>query len=304
MSANGSNMLKSKRTGSTRTRGLARTATITGILTGAIVTAFLVPGTAQAAPSTQDQLDSVKAEYDKAVEERDRIFDQIETLEDQIEGSGQTIDGAVALTRTTPAAINRSGSLLSQLTQLSDLAREQARAVDTASAAIAAANAAKTALEGDLEAAKGKVDDLAGQRDELENKLAEESAKTSSSSYSGDVPNVSGRAGQAVSFAYGAIGIPYVFGATGPNSYDCSGLTMAAWKAAGVSLPHYTVDQWNATKSISRSELAPGDLVFYAGLQHVGIYVGDGKVIHAPQPGESVKISDVDMMTPDGYRRV
>lgn len=94
------------------------------------------------------------------------------------------------------------------------------------------------------------------------------------------------RAGRAVAFAHGAIGKPYVWGATGPNAFDCSGLTQAAWQAAGVSLPRTTYTQINAGQRVSRSELAPGDLVFfYSGISHVGLYIGGGQMIHAPRPG-------------------
>ncbi|MBB6040020.1 C40 family peptidase [Phytomonospora endophytica] len=297
-------MLHNRRITKTRTRGLARAAAGAGVFTGAIVATFLVPGTAHAAPTTEDKLDTLTTDYKKAVEKRDDIAERIKALDETIKGSDDVVTGAVALIGTPATTVDGSGTLLSQLTDLSDLAREQTRAVDEAAAAIAAANATKAELKTDLAAAKKTVSTLSKQKDELENKLAQEEAETESSTYSGDIPDVSGKAGKAVSFAYGAIGIPYVFGATGPDGYDCSGLTMAAWAAAGVSLPHYTVDQWNATTPISKGDLRPGDLVFYAGLGHVAIYVGDGQVIHAPQPGESVKISDVDMMAADGYRRV
>jgi cell wall-associated NlpC family hydrolase len=115
---------------------------------------------------------------------------------------------------------------------------------------------------------------------------------------------VSGKAGVAVRYAYNAIGKPYVWGAEGPDGYDCSGLTKAAWAAAGVSLYHHAATQWDETVRISRSQLAPGDLVFYADLGHVAIYVGGGQVIHSPTFGESVKLASVTMMTPYGYGRV
>ena len=115
---------------------------------------------------------------------------------------------------------------------------------------------------------------------------------------------MSGKAGVAVRYAYNAIGTPYVWAAEGPNGYDCSGLTLAAWKAAGKSLPHNAAMQWDKVAHISRSQLAAGDLVFYSGLGHVALYVGGGQVIHAPTFGESVKLASVDMMTPYGYGRV
>ncbi|MFJ7244332.1 NlpC/P60 family protein [Kitasatospora sp. NPDC098652] len=106
-----------------------------------------------------------------------------------------------------------------------------------------------------------------------------------------------GRAADAVKFAYAQLGKPYVWGATGPGSFDCSGLTGAAWKAAGVSLPRISQDQWNAGKRVSRADLQPGDLVFfYSDLHHVGLYIGDGKMIHAPRTGKNVEILPIDSM--------
>ncbi|MFE7544186.1 C40 family peptidase [Streptomyces platensis] len=105
------------------------------------------------------------------------------------------------------------------------------------------------------------------------------------------------RAARAVSFAYSALGKPYVWGATGPAGYDCSGLTQAAWKAGGVALPRTTYTQISSGPRVARSQLAPGDLVFfYSGISHVGIYVGDGRMIHAPHPGAPVRIAPVDQM--------
>lgn len=105
------------------------------------------------------------------------------------------------------------------------------------------------------------------------------------------------RAARAVAFAYAALGKPYVWGATGPSAYDCSGLTQAAWRSGGVSLPRTTYTQISSGPRIDRSRLAPGDLVFfYSGISHVGIYIGDGKMIHAPHPGAPVRIAPIDQM--------
>lgn len=113
------------------------------------------------------------------------------------------------------------------------------------------------------------------------------------------------RAAAAVAFAYTALGKPYVWGATGPSSFDCSGLTQAAWRSAGVSLPRTTYTQINAGRRVSRSELAPGDLVFfYSGVSHVGLYIGNGRMIHAPRPGAPVRIAPIDEMPFAGATRV
>ncbi|WP_327656284.1 C40 family peptidase [Streptomyces sp. NBC_00483] len=113
------------------------------------------------------------------------------------------------------------------------------------------------------------------------------------------------RAKEAISFAYGALGSPYVWGATGPSSFDCSGLTMAAYKAAGVSLPRTTYSQIDAGPRIPKSQLQPGDLVFfYSSISHVGLYIGGGKMIHAPNPSAPVRVAPIDEMPFAGATRV
>lgn len=98
------------------------------------------------------------------------------------------------------------------------------------------------------------------------------------------------KAEQALAFARAQIGRPYVWGATGPSSYDCSGLTQAAWRAAGVDLPRTTWDQVKVGTRVATADLLPGDLVFfYDDISHVGIYIGGGKMIHAPKPGAYVR---------------
>lgn len=103
---------------------------------------------------------------------------------------------------------------------------------------------------------------------------------------------VSGRAGKALQFAFKQIGKKYVFGAAGMTYWDCSGLTMRAFQNAGVSLPHSARAQYGYGKSVTRANLAPGDLIFFGRpISHVGIYVGGGKMVHAPRPGSRVKVA-------------
>ncbi|MEU8980136.1 NlpC/P60 family protein [Streptomyces sp. NPDC048309] len=98
------------------------------------------------------------------------------------------------------------------------------------------------------------------------------------------------KAAKALAFARAQVGKPYVWGATGPDSYDCSGFTQAAWKAAGVTLPRVTYDQVNAGTTVSLADAQPGDLVFfYDDVSHVGLYIGNGMMIHAPKPGAYVR---------------
>jgi cell wall-associated NlpC family hydrolase len=122
-------------------------------------------------------------------------------------------------------------------------------------------------------------------------------ARAASRSRSYDVPTyngpASGRAGVAVKAAYAQLGKPYQWGASGPNSFDCSGLTMWSWGKAGVSLPHSSQAQYGSGPHVSRGDLQPGDLVFFGSpIHHVGIYIGGGRMISAPHTGDVVKIQD------------
>ncbi|WP_127503590.1 C40 family peptidase [Actinoplanes solisilvae] len=113
------------------------------------------------------------------------------------------------------------------------------------------------------------------------------------------------KGGRAAQRACDLVGLPYVFGSTGPNSYDCSGLTQEAWGSVGVSLTHYTKAQWTEGRAVSKSELRPGDLVFYfpGSLHHVAIYIGGGLVVHAPHTGDHVRMATIDRGPIAGYRR-
>ncbi|WP_406093477.1 NlpC/P60 family protein [Streptomyces sp. NBC_01013] len=114
---------------------------------------------------------------------------------------------------------------------------------------------------------------------------------------SGTDADASTKAEKVMAFARAQLGKPYVWGATGPSSYDCSGLTQAAWKAAGVDIPRTTWDQVNVGTRIATADLQPGDLVFfYDDISHVGIYKGDGMMIHAPKPGANVREESIYYM--------
>ena len=102
-----------------------------------------------------------------------------------------------------------------------------------------------------------------------------------------------GRAGAAVAEAYNKLGDAYVWGAAGPSTFDCSGLTMWAWARGGVSLPHSAADQYNVIQHVAQADTQPGDLVFFGSpIHHVGIYIGGGRMISAPHTGDVVKIQD------------
>ncbi|MFF3960281.1 NlpC/P60 family protein [Streptomyces griseorubiginosus] len=184
--------------------------------------------------------------------------------------------------RTAKATVQKkladARELLSELT-----AREKARlaAIEKAKQEAAARKAAELARQ---QAAAEKAAQGAGQETGRQ-----ESTPGTGTSTATD-PSYATRAAKALAFARAQIGKPYVWGATGPGSYDCSGLTQAAWKAAGVTLPRVTYDQVNAGTTVSLADAQPGDLVFfYDGITHVGLYIGNGMMIHAPKPGAYVR---------------
>jgi peptidoglycan DL-endopeptidase CwlO len=115
-------------------------------------------------------------------------------------------------------------------------------------------------------------------------------------------PPASSAGGQAAQVALGAQGTPYVWGGSSPGGFDCSGLVAWAFGQVGISLPHYTGSLWNAGAHVSQDQLEPGDLVFFHGESHVGIYIGGGQFVHAPHTGDVVKVSSLsDSWYSSGY---
>ncbi|WP_332662734.1 C40 family peptidase [Aeromicrobium sp.] len=148
------------------------------------------------------------------------------------------------------------------------------------------------AAQKDADAKRDKIrKHYADAKAELARLTAAEQAKFNTSNT--DMPEVdaSGRAKVAIDFALGQLGDPYVYGGTGPDGWDCSGLMMKAWAAAGVSLPRVVGAQMSATTRVPMDALQPGDLVAYGDMSHDGMYLGGGKVVHAPRPGKSVEIT-------------
>ncbi|MER6737969.1 C40 family peptidase [Streptomyces puniciscabiei] len=218
----------------------------------------------------------------------DYIGEQAATMKKRREAaeSLQTLTDSQHDLQTAKATVQRklasARELLSQLT-----AQEKARL-------------AAIEREKQQEAAR-KAAELAKQQAAQQQAGSSSSSSTGSGSASGSGSTGSGSTGstsssydtkaeKAIAFARAQIGKPYVWGATGPDSYDCSGLTQAAWKAAGVTLPRTTYDQVNAGTTVSLADARPGDLIFfYDDISHVGVYIGNGMMIHAPKPGAYVR---------------
>jgi peptidoglycan DL-endopeptidase CwlO len=310
-------------------------ALVVGAAAVAVVASATTALAEPSASSIQQQIDTASHQLEQVVEQYNKVTEQLKAtqaeaakltaelapLQDRLDAAYANVGqiaviaykGSNLTTMNVLLSDTGTGTLLSELSSLNQIAREQQREIagynelkaryDGRKAELDTLQAQQTAAQHDLAARKTKINSDLSKLYELRRQAYGSATTRSSGSYSGSVPAVSGSAGVAVRYAYGAIGKPYEWAADGPYSYDCSGLTMAAWRAAGVSLPHNAAMQWSAVAHISRGSLQPGDLVFYYNLGHVAIYVGGGQVIHAPTFGETVRLASVDMATPYGYGR-
>jgi cell wall-associated NlpC family hydrolase len=157
----------------------------------------------------------------------------------------------------------------------------------------------RKAAQDRLAAVQQLTGQLDQQRKHIQSLLAKAGVATAKGQSGGKGPAVSpggasAKALGAVKAALAKLGRPYVWGAAGPSTFDCSGLTMWAYGQVGVSLPHYTGSQFSVGTHVSQSQLRPGDLVFfYSDLHHMGMYIGNGQMVHAPHTGDVVKIAPI-----------
>lgn len=220
---------------------------------------------------------------------------------------------------TTAVVEHRQTDLLAEFRQQQNQLGVQEQQAEREVAAIHADRAAmaehKAAVEAKLDAAQkllGRLKAKARARVLALQQQAATTANTYSSTSRGverpptySSAPASGRAGVAVSTALAQLGDPYVWGTAGPSSFDCSGLTMYAWAAAGVALSHASSVQSQQGTSVSISALQPGDLVFYySPVSHVGMYIGNGQIVHAPHTGSVVQIVPLTSMPISWARRV
>lgn len=145
--------------------------------------------------------------------------------------------------------------------------------------------------------AAAKAAGAAGTSDKKSSSKSSAASPTPRARASSGPKSSSNRGERVMAFAKRQLGKPYEFAAEGPGSYDCSGLVLAAWKSVGVSLPRLADDQLTAGRKVSRSELRPGDVIgYYSPVHHVGLYLGNGKIVDAPRPGKSVRVVSIDYM--------
>lgn len=278
-----------------------------------------------------EEYNRVRSELNGNEQESEELADEIAPLELKVDIALAELEDMIAHQykggdMSALNALLTSGSptmFVEQLTVLDFVAREQQVQIEAAEAAQHEFEAQKQEVDALIEKQEEQQADLEARTEQIEAELARledlrEEAQArqqeaqqapvsgDSSLYLDSCPAVAGSGAGAVAaqFACGEIGKPYSWGAAGPDSYDCSGLTQAAWAAAGVSLTHYTGAQWNEGTTVSRADARPGDLVFYYdSLSHVGIYVGNGLMVHAPQAGDVVRMRSIDVMPIAGFRR-
>jgi cell wall-associated NlpC family hydrolase len=321
-----------------RAAALALTVGVAVVLTPSIGSA--APATAdqarQAVADTGQQLEAIvekvnaaiatakqqQAAADAAAAVAAQAQAQLAALEPQLRAIAQT--GYVGTTRGQLAAFLTSGSaddLIEQLSTLQQLASHADAVVAQAAAARAAADQAQADATAAAAAAAAAESDLAVQKRQLEKDLAGYQADLARLSAADQVrvqnvvsgPEVSASpapaptaaAGVAVQMALAQLGDMYGVGASGPDAFDCSGLTMYAYAAAGITLPHSSLAQSRMGVAVSRADLQPGDLVFfYSPVSHVGIYIGNGQMVHASVTGRPVAVTSVDKGGYVGARRV
>jgi cell wall-associated NlpC family hydrolase len=295
----------------------------------------LVPGTASADPDIDDvekrvddlyheaeaaqeryhdiklELDELRADLRSLESDQARQGRRMETAQEQVresvirqyQGENLSAVGQVFVSEDPGAFLDQLSTMTSyndlQSQMFSAYARE-AKALDIRSDATQTRLDDIAAAEQKLAEEKANVDEKLAEAKELLSRLeAEERERMTASRSTTALPDVaaSGSAGAAVQFAMAQVGDAYVYGAAGPDAYDCSGLTMAAWAAAGVALPHSSSAQYGSGPHISASALQPGDLVFYySPISHVGMYIGNGMIVHAANPGTGVAVAGLYSM--------
>ncbi|MPY50636.1 C40 family peptidase [Streptomyces acidicola] len=248
------------------------------------------------ADNPQDYFDQTQL-MDRLTERQKEVVDDYVTQRTETAQKRQeATEGLESLTQSQSTLKASKAQVQAKLTEARQLldkltAEEKARlaAIEKKKQEEAERRAEELARQQAAEAEKKR---LAAEAEKRKQEAAQEQSAGSSSTVEAPAEDstYATKAAKVIAFARAQIGKPYVWGATGPDSYDCSGLTQDAWKAAGVDLPRTTYDQVNVGKTVSVADARPGDLVFfYDDITHVGIYIGNGMMIHAPKPGAYVR---------------
>jgi peptidoglycan DL-endopeptidase CwlO len=263
------------------------------------------------------QVDKLVDQYNKAKSQLDAAKKEQKALDGQVAAEQRTYQGMHARVAQIATAAYKNGTLdyttsllaaqdpnaalsqMSAFTQLSSSRSEELKAFVNSAQRLrreqAMAQYALAVVQKHTESVrkqKATVEKAISHQRELLRKAGELTRPNGpiGGTYTGPA---SGPPRKALEYAYAQLGKPYIWGGTGPKGYDCSGLTMMSWRAAGVSLPRVVPDQYAATRKVAKSDLQPGDLVYFDNLGHEGMYVGGGRFLHAPHTGSVVKFDSM-----------
>jgi cell wall-associated NlpC family hydrolase len=208
---------------------------------------------------------------------------------------------------TTPLELlttSTASTLIGRAAFVQELQKENGDQVSQIAEGVAAAQRARASAEQQTRRAKQLTAEMASKRRQAQGKInllnssvfkkAMAVFNQTGNYPSFNIPTANTIGAQALRWALSRRGDPYVWGAAGPNSFDCSGLVLWAYAKVGISLPHFTGDQWQMGVHVGKNQLQPGDLVFfYADIGHVGLYIGNGLMVDAPDFGEDVQVQRV-----------
>ncbi|WP_017591092.1 C40 family peptidase [Nocardiopsis potens] len=247
---------------------------------------------------------AAKAKADELDEEVGDEQERYEELRDQVsEFASAAYQGRDLDSTSVVLSVDDPSDLLDQSADVSKLSEDQQAKLDEFSDSSERLFKLKDEADEALEKAKDDKEAAEEKKEEVEEKISEqedllaqfpdadaspEGEETSSGG--GSAEGASGNARTALDFALSQVGKPYVYGAAGPDGYDCSGLVMRSWGAAGVSLPRTTYGQAEAGTRVGRDALQPGDILFFSGLGHDGLYLGNGQMVHAPRTGKNIEV--------------
>jgi cell wall-associated NlpC family hydrolase len=296
-------------------------------ITAALAAAALLPVTATlftTSSANAQTSEEIQAEIDQRHEDLEKVIEDFNAKREELDDANELIDEIEAqlpVLEAETAAANEAladyaasayangdyamvNSVLNgdpadfadRLMYLDNLTTAETEALEANLAQVQELETRRTELQTLKDSADEILGEIEKQQEEIEAEI-EDLEEDYDEAYAEENPqpeyDYEGSSG-AVQFAIDQLGEPYVYGSAGPDSWDCSGLTQQAWAAAGVSLSHNAAMQWDETARISRDELQEGDLVFYNDLAHVGMYIGGGEIIHAPNSTTVVKIVDMD----------
>ena len=288
---------------------------------------FLAPGTAHAEPTqdeVEDRIEELNAEASTAVENynqaeedheaakaaHDELDEQVgdeqgryDDLREKVQQfanatyqSGELDSTANVLTSDGPEDLLEQNADLNYLSdtqqaQLDDFGESAERLFALKDEAVESLEEAEEALE-EAEDSKDEVEEAIEEQQDLLDQFPDADASAEGGDDSGGQSHAgSGDAATALDAAYSRVGLPYIYGGTGPDGYDCSGLVQASWRAAGVDLPRTTYAQAEVgTRIGDMGALQPGDILFFSGMGHNGLYAGDGQMVHAPRTGRNLEV--------------